>query len=132
MSGLVKFAATESPLVPMAMEHVVFVPEQEPSPPHCLNFHPALAPAAVSVTVVPWAKEAEQVPGQEMPAGLLTTVPLASSGNGDGEIVTEIWLAGGGGGGGGAAVVKAAVSASVPLAAKLHVGAGDEVAALFS
>ncbi len=46
-----------------------------PSPLHPLKVEPA-AGLAVSVTLVPWSKLAEQVEPQLMPAGLLVTVPL--------------------------------------------------------
>jgi hypothetical protein len=50
--------------------------EQEPVPPQSpLNVDPA-AGVAVRVTGVPGAKPALQVPGQDMPLGLLVTVPV--------------------------------------------------------
>jgi hypothetical protein len=48
------------------------VPEQAPDQP--MNLNPSAA-EALSVTFVPSAKTAEQVPGQAMPAGELVTVP---------------------------------------------------------
>src|SRR5205085_1470836 len=51
-------------------------PEPEQAPLHPLKEKP-LSAAAVSVTDVPSAKVAEQVPGQEMPGGVDVTVPLA-------------------------------------------------------
>jgi len=51
----------------------VLVPVQPPL--HPVKVEPAAA-AAVSVTEVPLANDAEQVAPQEMPAGLLVTVPL--------------------------------------------------------
>jgi hypothetical protein len=129
MSELVKFAATELPLADTFTEQVDWVPEQEPSPPHCPKCHPAFAPLAVRVTVVPSPNAAVQVPGQDIPWGVLTTVPLATSGNGEGEIVTDIWLGGGGGGGGGAVALKAAVRDSFPLTVKVQVGEGETLAA---
>jgi hypothetical protein len=38
--------------------------------------NPPLAATAVSLTIVPAAKAAVHVEGQEMPAGLLVTVPV--------------------------------------------------------
>ena len=46
------------------------------APPHCLNVAP-LAVEAVSVTMVPELKLAEQLNEQRIPSGLLATVPLA-------------------------------------------------------
>ena len=48
------------------------VPVQEPT--HWLNSYPKDG-VAVRVTLVPSMKLVEHVPGQEMPAGELTTVP---------------------------------------------------------
>src|SRR5947199_3137551 len=45
------------------------------APPHCLNVAP-LAVEAVSVTMVPELKLAEQLNEQRIPSGLLATVPL--------------------------------------------------------
>jgi len=50
------------------------VPEQPP-PLHPANVEPA-AGAAVSVTAVPFANDAEQAAPHEMPAGALVTVPV--------------------------------------------------------
>ncbi|RMH01327.1 MAG: hypothetical protein D6699_06920 [Aquificota bacterium] len=56
------------------MVHVVFVPQLEQSPLHPAKVEPAFG-VAVSVTLVPELKLAEQVAPQFMPAGLLVTVP---------------------------------------------------------
>lgn len=57
-----------------ALTVTVQAPVPEHAPLHPPNIE--LAPAdAVSVTCVPWAKLAEHVVGQSMPAGLLFTVP---------------------------------------------------------
>lgn len=56
----------------MVTEHVP-VPLQAPLQP--ANVEPAPA-VAVSITLVPFLKFAEHVPGQSIPAGLLVTVPL--------------------------------------------------------
>jgi hypothetical protein len=57
---------------PMLNEHE---PEPEQAPLHPLKEKP-LSGVAVSATDVPLVKLAEQVPGQEMPAGVDVTVPL--------------------------------------------------------
>jgi hypothetical protein len=54
--------------------HVVDVPEEEQSPLQPANSEPGAA-AAISVTVVPSSKDAEQVEPQSIPAGLLVIVP---------------------------------------------------------
>ena len=60
----------------------LIVTEQDPAPLHAPLQFENTAPepgVAVSVTVAPEAKFAEQVPGQLIPAGLLVTVPLPAS-----------------------------------------------------
>ncbi|HET8720839.1 MAG TPA: hypothetical protein VFM24_02345 [Nitrospira sp.] len=61
--GLPTIATTQVEPVPL-----------QPAPVNPLKVDP-LAGAAVSVTVAPVAKSAAQVPGQEIPLGLLVTVP---------------------------------------------------------
>jgi hypothetical protein len=67
----VKVAVTDAAAVTVTAQ--VPVPEQ-PAPLQPANVEPAVG-AAVSVTVVPWPKLAEQVPPHEMPPGLDVTVP---------------------------------------------------------
>ena len=62
------------PLVLIAKVHVMLVPEHSP-PLQPANALPALG-AAVSVTLVPFAKVAAHVPPQLMPVGLDVTVPV--------------------------------------------------------
>lgn len=47
----------------------------QPPPLQLVKVEP-LVPAALSVTVVPVAKSAAHVPGQEIPLGILVTVPV--------------------------------------------------------
>src|SRR5437867_7204944 len=70
--GTAKVAVTVVPALSVTVQ--VPVPEQPP-PLQPLNVDPA-AGAAVKVTTVPLAYAAMQVAPQEMPAGLLVTVPI--------------------------------------------------------
>lgn len=71
VSSCTNVAVTLLPAVIVTVQ--VLVPEQAPDQPEKLS--PADG-VAVSVTIVPYENVVEQVPGQEMPAGELVTVPL--------------------------------------------------------
>ena len=69
----VNVAVTLLPLrdtVQLLPEMLLQLPVQPPKP------KPEFVGVAVSVTLGAWGKEAVQVPGQLMPAGVLVTVPL--------------------------------------------------------
>ena len=89
------------------------VPEQSPD-------HPAkvllAAAVALSVTFVPFAKVAEQLAPQPIPAGLLVTVPVPAP-----AVITVKVGRGGGGGGGGGGAVNVAVTECPVLIASAHV-----------
>ncbi|HVN19410.1 MAG TPA: hypothetical protein VMU05_11570 [Dongiaceae bacterium] len=73
-----------------------------------------MAEVAVNVTCVLAAKDAEQVPGQLMPAGLLTTVPWPPP-----DSITVICALAGGGAG---AWFKVNTTLLLAVSAKVHVG----------
>ncbi len=87
-----KLAETVAAAVIVTVQ-VGVVPEQAPPQLEKTKFVPALA---VSVTAVPCAKLALQVPGQLMPPDELVILPAPAAGG----VIVSLKLVGGGGGGG--------------------------------